>query len=116
MSQHHLPKKELGQHWLNDQNTLEAICELADIKLTDTVLEIGPGLGSLTERLIAKSREVVAIELDDSLISKLEAKFSGYSSLKIHNQDIRYFDLDLMPVGYKVVANIPYYLTSYLIR
>ena len=111
-----LPKKTLGQHWLEDRDTLSAICDLAQIKANDAVLEIGPGLGSLTELLIERSDKVTAVELDEDLINSLKEKFKDRTNLQIVNKDIRRFNLDTLPKGYKVVANIPYYLSSYLIR
>ena len=59
------PKKSLGQHWLKDEATLEAICEAAELAKTDTVLEIGPGLGDLTRQLVARAGQVIAVELDE---------------------------------------------------
>lgn len=108
-------KKSLGQHWLTDPVTLEAICDLADIASGDTVLEIGPGRGSLTERLLMRSAHVQAVEVDRDLIAGLRKRF-GDTSLEIINQDIRRFDFRKLPSGYKIVANIPYYLTNYLIQ
>ena len=109
-------KKEFGQHWLNDKTVLREINVLARINPNDTVLEIGPGLGSLTELLLEGSKKVIAVELDRDLISQLEQRFSDNDKLEIINQDIRNFDFRTLPNKYKVVANIPYYLTSYLIR
>lgn len=107
--------KTLGQHWLNDEPTLSAICELAQISRTDTVLEIGPGLGSLTKLLVKKSDQVVAVEFDSTLASRLNA-LEIAKNLRVVSQDILTFDLTTLPKNYKVVANIPYYLTSKLIR
>jgi 16S rRNA (adenine1518-N6/adenine1519-N6)-dimethyltransferase len=109
------PKKSLGQHWLNDSQTLEAIVELADIAPTDTVLEIGPGPGNLTEYLVKKARRVVAVELDEKLAMRLPHRVPS-KSLQTIRADILKFDLTSLPANYKVVANIPYYLTSNLIR
>lgn len=109
------PKKSLGQHWLSDAKTLEAIVELAAINPDETVLEIGPGLGTLTERLIPRARQVVAVELDDRLAAQLPKRINS-PKLKVVHGDILRFDLAKLPAGYKVVANIPYYLTSNLLR
>lgn len=108
-------KKSLGQHWLTDTQALEAIAEAAEIKPTDTVLEIGPGLGHLTRCLLDQSKHVVAVELDAGLTSELTKKYAG-QNLSVHNIDILKFDLGHLPDDYKVVANIPYYLTSNLLR
>ncbi len=109
------PKKSLGQHWLKDIEALEAIAEAAEIKPSDTVLEVGPGLGNLTHYLVRQARHVVAVEKDEELAKKLAKSFGG-SALSVITADILQFDLNSLPSGYKVVANIPYYLTSNLLR
>jgi len=109
------PKKELGQHWLFDEDSLQAMCGSARLKTSDTVLEIGPGLGTLTSKLVHKVRKVIAVEVDAGLARKLPAAINA-GNLEIHHSDILTFDLTELPSGYKVVANIPYYLTSNLVR
>lgn len=109
------PKKSLGQHWLYDKSSLEAMCEAADVQPTDSVLEIGPGLGTLTELLVKKAKEVTAVEYDENLAREL-ANHARADNLEIISQDILAFDFTTMPADYKIVANIPYYLTSNLIR
>jgi 16S rRNA (adenine1518-N6/adenine1519-N6)-dimethyltransferase len=116
------PKKHLGQHWLYDENTLESICDAVSVDSGDNVLEIGPGLGTLTARLLRRGASVTAVEFDQNLaaglslnIAKLPPK-ADMSKLTVVCQDILSFDLRTMPAGYKVVANIPYYLTSKLLR
>lgn len=111
----HTARKSLGQHWLSDNQTLEAIVNLASISAADQVLEIGPGLGHLTEHLLARGAMVTAVEADSSLINKLAEHFKG-QPLTIINQDILQFDFSSLPPNYKIVANIPYYLTSHLFR
>lgn len=111
-----LPNKDLGQHWLNDQYSLDAIVESADVRKGDVILEVGPGMGSLTEKLVKKASRVLAVEFDHALLKGLQSKFNDTLNLELINQDIRKFDLSSLPPSYKVVANIPYYLTSYLIR
>lgn len=108
-------KKALGQHWLTDPDSLEAMCEAAQVIGTDTVLEIGPGLGTLTERLAATARHVVAVEYDEQLARDLPKRLVA-DNLSVVQEDILRFDLSRLEPGYKVVANIPYYLTSNLIR
>jgi len=108
-------KKSLGQHWLYDDNALEAMCDVADVSADDVVLEIGPGLGTLTKKLVDKAKRVVAIEFDDELAHDLPARVTA-DNLEVHHFDILSFDLTTLPKGYKVVANIPYYLTSKLLR
>jgi 16S rRNA (adenine1518-N6/adenine1519-N6)-dimethyltransferase len=108
-------KKALGQHWLSDDKALEAMCYAADVGPEDTVLEIGPGTGTLTRKLVQRAKQVVAIELDPKLAEKLH-HLQIAKNLQIVSGDILTFDLTGLPAGYKVVANIPYYLTSNLLR
>ncbi len=115
-SQQNNTKKSLGQHWLKDQATLESIVEAAEVVAGDEVLEIGPGLGTLTDVLISKKANVLALEFDQDLLPALQKKYSYCDNIAIREGDIRTFDFSLMPLGYKIVANIPYYLTSNLIR
>jgi len=113
---HQDTNKDLGQHWLNDWEVLNSIVTLAAISPDDTLLEIGPGLGSLTRLLVEKAGQVVAVEFDQSLIAGLVKQFGDNEKVTIVNEDIRRFDLTTLPTNYKCVANIPYYLTSFLIR
>ena len=108
-------KKSLGQHWLTDAEALKAIVEAADVRAGDSILEIGPGVGTLTKFLTEQAKEVVAVEFDKDLARALPGHVPA-TNLKIVHQDIQKFDLTTLPAGYKVVANIPYYLTSNLIR
>jgi len=110
--------KGLGQNFLQDPMALEAIVAAAEIQPTDTVLEIGPGLGSLTRYLAVAAREVIAVELDEKLISPLKTVLSPYQNVQIINGDIlKLSPPDLMTGNdYLVVANIPYYITSAVIR
>lgn len=107
--------KSLGQHWLTDLDSLQAMVKAASISPKDTVLEIGPGLGTLTAELVAEADQVVAVEFDAKLAAELPNQVWA-DNLKVINQDIQKFDYTSMPADYKVVANIPYYLTSNLIR
>ena len=110
-----LPKKQLGQHWLEDAEALAAMCDAAEVGTRDTVLEIGPGLGTLTNVLTKRAKEVIAVEFDETLAQALPGTVTD-TNLSTVNQDILRFDLTGLPPGYKIVANIPYYLTSNLIR
>lgn len=110
-----IPKKSLGQHWLKDEKALEYIADMAVIDSTDTVLEIGSGPGGLTKKLLEKDASVVAIELDANLAHELKQSIVS-KKLKVIEADILKFDLSSLPKNYKVVANIPYYLTSKLLR
>jgi 16S rRNA (adenine1518-N6/adenine1519-N6)-dimethyltransferase len=108
-------KKSLGQHWLDDQTSLDAMLDAAEISLDDVVLEIGPGPGTLTEELVSSAKQVTAVEFDADLAQELPLRVPA-ENLTVVNQDILRFDLTSMPPNYKVVANIPYYLTSKLLR
>jgi 16S rRNA (adenine1518-N6/adenine1519-N6)-dimethyltransferase len=108
-------KKELGQHWLTDRLILAAIADMADIEQKDTVLEIGPGLGTLTSELLHRAWKVVAVEFDTDLAAKLPGQFPG-KNLTVTHGDILSYDLDQMPKDYVVVANVPYYITSKIIQ
>lgn len=107
--------KSLGQHWLFDKKSLEAMADAAHVKEGDFVLEIGPGLGTLTEVLLKRGAHVTAVEFDRRLARDLLDKFEG-KDFKLVEQDILKFDFSKLPAGYKIVANIPYYLTSKLMR
>lgn len=105
------PNKSLGQHWLHDTAALRAICDAAGITKNDVVLEIGPGLGTLTQQLAKRAKQVIAVEFDTDLASSLPARVSA-TNITVHNQDILHFNLSQLPKDYKVVANVPYYITS----
>jgi 16S rRNA (adenine1518-N6/adenine1519-N6)-dimethyltransferase len=108
-------KKSLGQHWLTDRASLEAMCDAAGVKAGDVVLEIGPGTGTLTELLLEQGARVIAVEKDENLAAQLAKKYQSHD-MYLHSGDILAFDFTQLPSGYKVVANIPYYLTSNLVR
>lgn len=107
--------KSLGQHWLTDAEALKAMVEAADVRAGDTILEIGPGLGTLTKFLTEQAKKVVAVEFDKDLAHALPGQIPA-ANLEVVYQDILKFDLTTMPADYKIVANIPYYLTSNLVR
>lgn len=107
-------KKSMGQNFLVDEDALAKIVEAADIQPSDTILEIGPGLGVLTQELSKLAGKVVAIEKDDKFVEALRIQFKN-SNVEIIHQDALEFDpVDIY--GYKVVANIPYNITSLIIR
>lgn len=109
------PKKELGQHWLTDRAILSDIAEAGGIEQKDTVLEIGPGLGTLTSELLKRAWKVVAVEFDPDLAAKLPGQFPG-KNLSVLHEDILSFDLDTLPEDYVVIANVPYYITSKIVQ
>ncbi len=108
-------KKSLGQHWLNDEASLEAMCDAVEVGPEDTVLEVGPGHGSLTTKLLERGARVIAVELDEYLVDSVRTKFKD-QNFEVAQGSILDFNLGALPAGYKVVANIPYYLTSNLLR
>lgn len=108
-------KKHLGQNFLISSSVLEEIVEAADLKKGDVVLEIGPGLGTLTRALANQAREVIALEKDPRLVEILIAELSDFSNISILNEDARSFLFNQERFN-KVVANLPFYLTSLLIN
>jgi 16S rRNA (adenine1518-N6/adenine1519-N6)-dimethyltransferase len=112
------PRFSLGQNFLQDNHSLQEIVRLADILPSDDVLEIGPGLGNLTRYLALAAHHVTAVELDRDLFPLLEAVVAPYRNVTLVQADI----LDVNPTalmdrpGYLVVANIPYYITSAVLR
>lgn len=110
--------KRLSQNFLEDATALEKIAQAAEIQGEDSVLEIGPGLGSLTRYLAISAREVVAVELDEKLLPPLKAVLAPYQNIRLIHGDIlklNPYELIHQP-DYLVVANIPYYITSAVIR
>jgi 16S rRNA (adenine1518-N6/adenine1519-N6)-dimethyltransferase len=113
------PKKSLGQNFLHDPNALDKIVRAAGLKPEDIVLEIGPGTGALTEWLADIARRVIAVELDDRLIPLLEHRFRDRDNVRLVHADILDVDLDLHirpEEDYCVIANLPYYITSAILR
>jgi 16S rRNA (adenine1518-N6/adenine1519-N6)-dimethyltransferase len=112
------PDKSLGQNFLQDDSALRMIVEIAMISPTDTVLEIGPGLGSLTRYLAAAAKQVYAVELDGALLPILNSVLKGYKNVRIVQNDILKLKISelFQEESFLVVANIPYYITSAIIR
>lgn len=111
------PKKSLGQHFLRSEGALNKIVEAADLKKSDLVLEVGPGEGVLTEKLLEKAGCVIAIEKDKRSVEILKSRFSKEllnKSLILHEEDI--LEVELPRTEYKVVANVPYYISGAIIR
>ncbi len=108
-------KKALGQNFLVDNTVLQTIVSAADLTKSDFVIEVGPGLGILTSELAKKAGKVIAVELDEKLSSQLERKLESLANLTVINADILKTNISDILKGqrtYKVVANIPYYITS----
>jgi 16S rRNA (adenine1518-N6/adenine1519-N6)-dimethyltransferase len=112
------PDKNLGQNFLTDPTILEKICSIAGVTEQDLVLEIGAGLGHLTAQLAGSARQVIAVELDKRLIPPLKEALLSFSNVQIIQGDILQLDPGdiLQENDYLVVANIPYYITSRIIR
>jgi 16S rRNA (adenine1518-N6/adenine1519-N6)-dimethyltransferase len=116
------PKKQLGQNFLKNPEIAKKIVSAAEIDKSDTIIEVGPGTGILTEELIKTEASVFAIEKDYDLIAKLQKRYNNVKNLKVVHQDVLWFDIEEFSTrlnsdkSYKVVANIPYSITSPLIR
>ncbi len=118
LQQSHLrPKDYLGQNFLVDEVALGKIVEAADLKSTDTVLEVGPGLGVLSSELAPRVGKLIAVEKDRSIIPILKKHLKRFDNAEIYQEDIlRFHAAKFISGDYKVVANIPYYLTSKLLQ
>lgn len=107
------PNKRLGQNFLICEESINKIAE--DVKKDDIILEIGPGLGTLTEVLLNKAKKVIAVELDPKMCKILKERFIAYNNIEIINEDILKVDINKIAPNVKVVANLPYYITTSII-
>ena len=107
------PNKKLGQNFLFDEDSLETIA--SEVTKNDTVIEIGPGLGTLTAILAEKANKVIAIELDGKMVEILQERFKLYNNVQIIKDDILHIDIDKIAPKAKIVANLPYYITTSII-
>ena len=126
MNKYHIKaNKSLGQNFLIREEVVQAIVDSSEIKKEDLVIEIGPGLGTLTKELLEKAGKVICIELDKKMVQILEDRFSLYDNFELLNQDVLKVDLrnliekekensNIQKV--KIVANLPYYITTPIIR
>lgn len=111
-------KKSLGQNFLTNKAVLNGILDAADLQPTDLVVEIGPGIGSLTEQLARRVKQVVAVEIDERLLPILADTLAPYNNIEVVHQDILKTSLAELTANYpdhgaiKVVANLPYYITT----
>ena len=113
-------KKNLGQNFLIDEKAIESILRASNVNKDDLVIEIGPGLGTLTSELVNKAGKVICIELDNKMVKILEERFKLYNNLKIINEDVLKLDLNKIIKeekkenikNTKIVANLPYYITT----
>ncbi|MEK7505196.1 MAG: 16S rRNA (adenine(1518)-N(6)/adenine(1519)-N(6))-dimethyltransferase RsmA [Patescibacteria group bacterium] len=119
-------KKSLGQHWLTNKGVLEKIAAAGNLSASDTVLEVGPGTGNLTALLLARAGKVIAVEKDENLVKILQEKFAGEINPPAGGKKLEIFSADILTVSptalglanqpYKVIANLPYYLTGEFLR
>jgi len=116
-------KKSLGQNFLKDEEIIESIFDVAEVTSTDWVLEIGPGTGALTKHLVNRAEKVMAVELDHMLIEDLRQQFEEAKNITLVEGNI--LDINIQELlttsqfaehGYKIIANIPYYITAPIIR
>ncbi len=113
------PSRSKGQNFLINEKIIEQIVEAASISNDDFILEVGPGLGILTEKLVKCAKQVVSVELDKKLFAVLKAKFAGVNNLELINDDILNFNptsYKLPASSYQLVANIPYNITSHFLK
>lgn len=109
--------KKLGQNFLIDESVVRRIVEVAELTPEDTVLEVGPGIGTLTQGLAESGASVVAVELDKRLLPVLDVTLEGYDNVRIVNGDILQVDImeQVQKPGFKCCANLPYYITTPII-
>ena len=114
-------QKKFGQNFLIDEHVLDKIINAAGIDRDDVILEIGPGIGTMTQYLAEHARAVIAVEIDRNLIPILEETLKSYNNITIINEDILKLDIRELVSKYnngnaiKVVANLPYYITTPII-
>jgi len=109
-------RKGLGQHFLIDGEVLKNIIAAAELTSTDTIIEVGPGLGVLTRELAQRAGRVIAIELDNKLAALLKQTLAPFNNVTIINDDVLKLEPASLATDYKVVANLPYYITSPVLR
>lgn len=112
--------QRLGQHFLEDSTVIDAIIDAAELSSSDTVVEVGPGRGALTGRLVENARRVLLLEFDEELADRLAQQYESNQNVRVLNVDARDFGSDLDPWlvndDYKVVANLPYYAANPITR
>jgi len=109
-------KKSLGQNFLRDPHYLNKIADAAQVGPGDQVLEIGPGLGHLTSVLTQRAQKVLAIEVDDRLIPHLQEEFNSVQNFELLHADALEYDYETLEGRWKVVANLPYYISTPIIQ
>ena len=113
------PNKKLGQSFLIDINVINRIADAADISHDDIVVEIGAGIGVLTEKIARKAKKLIAVEIDRNLVEVLKGKLGCYNNVEIHSGDILKFDFNSVAEAHnskiKIIGNVPYNISSPLI-
>lgn len=118
MLNNHTPRKRYGQNFLHDKTVIDRIVDALQLQQQDQVVEIGPGLGALTKRILPLLKELHVVELDRSLIPKLQKNCEGLGRLIIHPQDALKFDFNLLTQhqqSLKIIGNLPYNISTPLI-
>jgi 16S rRNA (adenine1518-N6/adenine1519-N6)-dimethyltransferase len=112
------PSKGLGQNFLIDRQVVKKVIRAANLKPNETVLEIGPGIGTLTEELAKKSKKVITVEKDRKMVEILKETMKDFKNIEVVCKDILKFrpSLKKFPANYKVIGNLPFYLTAPVIR
>ncbi len=111
------PLKRRGQNFLTNPKILATIIKAGELKKNDIVLEVGPGLGILTQELAKKVRKVIAVEIDTKLTNYLKEKFKNYKNIKIIQGDILKFKISNLKIqNYKIIANLPYNITGAVLK
>ena len=111
----HRPRKRFGQHFLKDPGVIDAIIQTVGATESDTVVEIGPGLGAITRSLAAKAGTLHAIELDRDLIAKLTNEYSDAANVTVHEADALRFDYGSLGNSLRIVGNLPYNISTPLL-
>jgi len=121
MIKKNIHKKSLGQNFLHDEVVIDKIIDVSNISKDETIIEVGPGEGALTEKLLQTGAKIIAIEIDKDLINNLKERFKHNDNCIIINADIKKINLPKLLKEYdvdkyRIIANLPYYITSYIIR
>jgi 16S rRNA (adenine1518-N6/adenine1519-N6)-dimethyltransferase len=106
------PNKKLGQHFAVDKNLIDALTDLANPSKKDIILEVGAGLGAITKKLSRRTGKIIAVEKDPRLCKALKETLNGLTNVKIVRQDILETSLKNLPKPYKIIANLPFQITS----
>ena len=109
------PLKRLGQNFLIDKNVVKKVIKAAELHSKDIVLEVGPGIGALTKEIAKKAGKVIAVEKDPRMVETLRENLKGFKDIEIINKDILKYNFQFSK-KYKIVANLPFYITAPVIR